>query len=175
MAFDKQRAEYDLTDEGMAVVKGRYIEGKVNFQGTEPYTPSNERALTKAGELMGTYSLGEGKASTQVVPVKAVDNVGNVVELIGETTVLTPYESMKGQVEANIPYMQYVHEKLETITYPAGGRRNFDPMGNATREGSKVIVPPDDATLDFFKDDPNTYYNWGGQILSGAYIHKNAK
>jgi hypothetical protein len=171
-------AEYDLVDEGMAVMRGRYIEGKVNFQGTEPYTPENERALTSQGKLVGTYSLGEGKASLQVVPVKATDDMGNVIELVGETTVLAPYETMRGQIEANIGLtdaIQYAHKKLETMTYPAGGRRNFDPMGNAIKEGSKVIVPPDDATLGFFKNDPNIYYNWGGQILSGEYIHKNAK
>lgn len=167
-------SEYDLVDENMPVAKGRYIEGKVTFQGTESYTPENERALTKGGVLVGTYTLGQGKSSAQVVPVKAVDDVGNVVELMGDITVLAPFESMKGQIES-IPYMGYVHDKLEAITYPAGGRRSFDPKGNATKEGSRVIVPPDDAALDYFKDDPDVFYNWGGQVLSGKFIHENAK
>jgi hypothetical protein len=171
-------AEYDLVDEGMPVMKGRYIEGKVNFQGTEPYTPSGDRALTSKGQLVGTYNLGEGKSSTQVVPVEATDDAGNVVKLMGETTVLTPFESMKGQVESSIgttDAIQYAHKKLESVTYPNGGRRNFDPMGNATKEGSKVVIPPDDADMSFFKDDANIFYNWGGQILSGKYIHDQSK
>jgi small nuclear ribonucleoprotein (snRNP)-like protein len=171
-------AEYDLGDEGMPVMKGRYIEGKVNFQGTEPYTPSGDKALISKGQITGTYNLGEGKSSTQVVPVEATDDAGNVVKLMGETTVLTPFESMKGQVESSIgttDAIQYAHKKLESVTYPNGGRRNYDPMGNATKEGSKVIIPPDDADLSFFKNDANTYYNWGGKILSGKFIHENAK
>jgi len=171
-------AEYDLGDEGMPVMKGRYIEGKVNFQGTEPYTPSGEKALISKGQVTGTYNLGEGKTSMQVVPVEATDDAGNIVKLVGETTVLTPFETMKGQVESSIgttDAIQYAHKKLESVTYPNGGRRNYDPMGNATREGSKVVIPPDDADLSFFKNDANIYYNWGGKILSGKFIHENAK
>lgn len=163
-------SEYDLTDEGGAVRRGRYIEGKVTFQATEPYTPN---VIRSAGETGSYQVVDEGKTTTQVKPVEAVDDAGNVVQLFGETTILTPYETMKGQIESNIPYASFAHEQLDKKTYPQGGsRRPFDPQRNAT---SGVIVPPDDAKLDFFKDDPNVYYRWGDKVLSGAYIHKNSK
>jgi hypothetical protein len=165
-------SEYDLTDENMPVSKGRYIEGKVNFQSTDIFTPS---VLKPTGEPGQYQQVGEGKSATQVQSVKAIDDAGNVVELTGETTVLVPYDIMKGQIEASVPYAKYAHEQLDKMTYPSGGRRNYDPKGNAVKAGSTVIVPPDDADLSFFKDDPNIFYNWGGQVLSGEYIHKNAK
>lgn len=165
-------SEYDLVDDNMPVEKGRYIEGKVNFQATEPYTPENIKPTDVKGEYQ---TVGQGKSSTQIKPVKAVDDAGNVVELTGETTVLMPYALMSGQIEANIPHARYAHEQLDKMTYPSGGRRNYAPMNNAIKPGATTIVPPDDATLDFFKDDPNVFYNWGGKVLSGAYIHQNAK
>jgi hypothetical protein len=159
-------SEYDIIDEGGAVKRGRYIEGKIHFQATEPYTPDITKTINKM-----PIAIGEGRTVQEIKPVDAVDDAGNVVQLFGETTVLTPYEIMKGQIEANIPYASYAHEQLNKVTYPSGGRRNFDPNRNAT---SDVIIPPDDATIDFFKDDPNIFYRWGTKVLSGAYIHKNA-
>ena len=168
-------SEYDLVDKGMAVERGRYIEGRANIQGTEPYTPDNERALTSKGQLVGTYSLGEGRTTTQVNYVIAEDDKGNPVKLFGETIILVPFDSMKGQVEASIgatDAIKYAHKKLDDMTYSNGARRNFDPSGNATKEGSKVIIPPDDAERSYFKDDPNIIYNWGGAQVSGSYLNE---
>jgi hypothetical protein len=165
-------SEYDLTDEGMAVERGRYIEGKIDFREVVPYQADTTRPIISKGKKVGEYDTGEARETTQIKPVQATDDAGNVVELFGEVTILTPFETMKGQVEANIPAMQYVHEQLEKATYPQGNRRPFSPLHSAT---GGVITPPDDATLDFFKDDPNVLYRWGDQVLTGAYIHKNTK
>lgn len=166
-------SEYDLVDEGMPVVRGRYIEGKVNFVGEEPYTPSNERALVAGGKLKGTYSLGEGKSTAQAVPVKAVDMNGNVVELFGEMTILAPYQSMKGQVES-IPYMSYVHEKVDAVTYPNGPRRDFGSTNNATASPElfkdEPIDVPDHADMDFIKNDPLIRYRMDGNVKTGKEI-----
>jgi hypothetical protein len=179
-------AEYDLTDGKAPVVRGRYIEGTVNFQSTESYQPEILRTAQKGGKIT-PYSLGEGKASTQVKPVQAVDESGQIVELIGNTTILTPFELMRGQIEANIEHMDYVHKELEKRNLPFADRREYTNALDPGYTGGKkesigagtglpttdAIEVPDDADLSFFKNDPNVLYNYGGKILSGAYIHQN--
>jgi hypothetical protein len=161
-------SEYDIVDDGGAVRRGRYIEGKVTFQSSEPYTPDITRTVGKV-----PVKIDEGKTTTQIKAVEAVDDAGNVIQLFGDVTILAPYETMKGQIEANIPYATFAHEQLDKKTYPLGDeRRPFDPQNNATRG---VIIPPDDADMGFFKDDPNVFYQWGDKVLSGQYIHQNAK
>jgi hypothetical protein len=151
------------------VTRGRYIEGKIHFQESEAYTPDGERALIKGGKLTGTYSLGEGKTSTQVKPVEAVDiDTGEIINILGETTVLVPFETMKGQIET-MPHMQYVHDKLDKLDrWPYNDKANAGVTEN-------IINVPDGAKLDFFEDSTDKQYRWGDKVLSGAYIHRNAR
>ncbi len=45
----KPSSEYDITEENTGVARGRYVEGKVNFQTQQPYTPQDVRAPIKDG------------------------------------------------------------------------------------------------------------------------------
>ena len=43
-------------------------------------------------------------------------SAGNVVELIGETTVPHSVFYMSNQIEANIPHAKYAHDQLDKLT-----------------------------------------------------------
>ena len=168
-------ASYDLTDSNMPVERGRYAEGRVLFQDTKQYTPDEQRALTKGGALMGTYSLGDGKSSAEQVPVKAVDDAGNIVELFGEQTALVPYQNVKGQLSSAYPYFDYVDKQLEDQTYPNGARRDFGSMNNAIKPGSKVIVLDSKATMSDVEDTSDKTYNWQGRVVTGKQLHDEVR
>jgi hypothetical protein len=166
-------SEYDVMDPKASVVRGRYIEGTVTFGDTEEYTPSGERTVNKNGTITQT-STGDGKSSVQVSPVNAVDDNGNVVPLLGTITVAFPYQTMKGQIEGSIPYMNYVHKQLEKNYEPFYGqtRENLDNTPNAIKPGSRVVPVPPNAKMSFFQDDPNVIYNYQGVNISGAELWK---
>lgn len=153
----KPTSEYDIPTIGAGVIKGRYIEGKVNFQSAEPYTPNVIRNVDKV-----PTAIDQGKTTTQVIPATAEDvYTHEKITLFGETTILTPFDNMKTTMEASLPNLGYVHEQLEKRVYPEGGRRNVGV-------GKGYIELTDDMTIDDII--PEETYIRNGKTISGKAL-----
>lgn len=159
-------SEYDITQEGSGLMRGRYIEGKVTFQSSQPYTPQLVRTASSQGQITDAQVIGEGKTTAQVAPVKARDVYTNEeVQLFGETTIMTPYDNLKTTMEATLPNLGFVHEQLDKITYPGGERRNFS-LGN--QNSPTTVQLTDSMTIDDIK--PDLMYSKDGKTISGQEL-----
>lgn len=155
-------AEYDITKEGTGVMRGRYVEGKINFQSSQPYTPPDV-VLTGTGKNI-QRTIMEGKKTTQVVPSQVEDiYTHELITLLGETTVLTPYDNMKSTVEAVLPNLGYVHEQLDKRTVE--GERRAYSSGTSNPE---AIPLTDSMTMDDIK--PELQYIKNGRVVSGTEL-----
>jgi hypothetical protein len=179
-------SEYDLTNnEYVGAGTHRVIEGTVNFQNIEDYTPDGTRVAQKGGQFTDSIEMGPGRGATQIKAVDAVDDSGNIIKLMGPTTVITPFEYMRSQVEANTPNMLYVHKELEKqnedIYYYEQRKRDISKekaevmTSGAIAKGSaeKPFEVNEDTELSGIKNDPNVFYTWPNGIKeSGADIYK---
>jgi hypothetical protein len=184
-------AEYDLlNNQYIGVGNHRVIEGTINFQNIESYTPDGIRVAQKGGQFTDVADLGPGRGTTQIKPVQAVDDSGNIVELMGATTVMANFESMKAQIEGNIPNTLFVHQKLDEMNYPNPNRPDYGPRrttekvdkANAASQGytgavqgtkDKPYSADSISDTNGVKNDPNVFYQWSnGVIESGAEMHK---
>jgi hypothetical protein len=116
--------------------------------------------------------LGTDRGSEEKLPASLVDAVtGEQIQVYGEQTILLPFDQAKGIVESNVPYMGYVHDKLEASYGPYTKRKeNLDKGGNELNKKATYATPievPAGADSSFFKDDPFTKYHWRGKILTG--------
>jgi hypothetical protein len=153
----KPTAEYDIPTIGAGIIKGRYIEGKVNFQSSEPYVPDIIRNVDKVPK-----SIDQGKATSQIVTAEVEDiYTHEKVKLFGETTILVPFDNMKTTMEATLPNLGYVHEQLEKRVYPEGGRRSVDV-------GKGYIELTDDMSIDDII--PEETYIRNGKKITGKEL-----
>jgi hypothetical protein len=159
----KLQSEYDITEQSSGVARGRYVEANVDFQSTAPYNSTIYRNVKGV-----PVDVGETKGVTQILPVTLEDlDTHETIEMIGSTTILTPYENLKTTVEANVPYMGFVHDQLDKQTYPNGSRRTY----GLSNETSSAPTPLTDAmTINDVK--PDVMYVRNGKTISGADLWK---
>jgi len=159
-------SEYDITKEGSGVMRGRYIEGKVKFQSSEPYAPG----IIKPTDVKGQYQVvDEGRSTTQVKSATVQDAVtGEELQIFGETTIMTPYDNLKTTMEATIPNLGYVHEQLDKMTYPEGGRRGF-PLSNENKPEAVVLTNG----VNIKEIKPDLMYLKDGKTISGKELWNN--
>lgn len=156
-SFDFQPAsEYDIAEyDAGGIPTGRYVEGKIDFKNTSIYTPDIIRSVEGSPARVGT-----GQSSPEVTPAVVEDAItGEQIPIFGETTILTEFENMKSTMEATIPNLTYVHDKIPAIVRPS--------RASAT-EQSPVIVLSNDMSLSDIKR--NLRYTWGDKVLFGWEI-----
>jgi hypothetical protein len=146
------------------------VEGKVAFQSNTIHTPDIIKSTGEKGEYQ---VLGQGKSAPEVTPAVVEDAItGEQIPIFGETTILTEFDNMKSVLEASVPNLSYVHDKIESGTYPEGGqRRSYKDY--QTSQDSPVIQLTNDMSLEDI--DPDAKYSWGKQVLTGSEIIKKAK
>lgn len=157
----KLQSEYDIVDQNKGVPRGRYVEANLNFQSTAPYNSTIYRNVKGI-----PVDMGETKGVTQVLPTKVEDlDTHEELDLMGPTTVLTPYENLRTIVEANVPYMGFVHDQIDKKTYPFGGRRTY----GLSNENTTAAIPlTDTMSIDDIKPDLNYVRN--GKTISGVEL-----
>jgi len=156
-------SEYDIRQDDK-IVRGRYVEGKIAFQSSQPFKPEQIRTASSQGVLTDARKIGEGRGTTEVVPTKIFDELsGSEISVFGETTVLMPFEQMKGQIAGAIPHMSYVHEKLD------------EKRGGVHMKAGTPEVPigvTEDTDLSDINNSPLVYYRlWNGNVMTGQAIH----
>lgn len=156
-SFDFQPvSEYDIAEyDAGGIPTGRYVEGKVTFKNTSIYTPDIIRSVEGTPERVGT-----GQSSPEVTPAVIEDAItGEQIPIFGETTILTEFDNMKSVLEASIPNLSYVHDKIPAITRPKSA---------SAVEESPVIILND--SIDIKDIKPNLRYTWGKKVLWGREI-----
>lgn len=167
-------SEYDLADNDYGIQRGRYVDGKMNFQSQDVFTPEQIRTASSKGQITDAMSIGDGRAMTQVQPTKIYDMLSqSEIEVFGETTVILPFDQIKGQIAGAIPHMGYVHENLEKQTFPQGNRRTFgqDSTKGLGSKDNPISLSVTDG-LDKVSKSSTMYYKFGDMVLSGAEIHE---
>jgi hypothetical protein len=159
-------SEYDITQGEMGLMRGRYVEGKIDFTTTDTYTPDIIRNVKGM-----PVTLGQGKATSQVIPVEVEDiDTGERISMSGETTVMTSFDNLKILLEAEIPDLKVVHDKLDSMTFPASSQRRTYGLSNVSESTRDVIMLTND--MDIKDLDPNAWYSWGNKIKSGRELQK---
>jgi len=156
-SFDLQpTSEYDIAEyDAGGIPTGRYVEGRVNFKNTSIYTPDIIRSVEGTPEKVGT-----GQSSPEVTPAVVEDAItGEQIPIFGETTILTEFDNMKSTMEATIPNLTYVHEKIPAIVRPKSA---------SAIEDSPVIVLSN--SMDISDIKRNLRYTWGKKVLWGWEI-----
>ena len=160
------KAEYDITEKGTGIPPQRVVETKMNFQSSELYTPS-ETLLTGAGAKVQRQTI-RGKQTTQIIPVTTEDvYTHEPVKLFGPTTVLVPYDEMENTMEAALPNLSYVHDKMKNMAPSLMYIGVQTGPGNKTGHPSTAEPIPltDDMTI--WDLDPDLRYSKGDVTLSG--------